>query len=177
MVMSRDTFTKAVISGKVTSSQISKLTKGGTLGGSLGNLMTQGGTVKVAGFSAGALTAKQVQALPVNPLKKALPTRLPTNFPSDTPPDYGGIALGIGDVALDLSPVGIGMGILSDVGNLAGLSMNALGLGSKKKGGNMVYDGRSRPRRKGASYWRNRYEAMYWKAKYETARYGHGRMK
>ena len=127
---------------------------------------------------------------PVAALKKEVrtggivDTRVPTNFPSNTPSmgaaggintgvDYGAFALGIGDVALDVSPVGVGMGLLGDIGNLAGMSLNALGIGSKKKAGVGGY-GR---RRHGASYWRNRYEAMYWKAKYETARYGHGRMK
>lgn len=195
--MSRETFTKAVISGQITSSQIAKMTKGGSLGGSLGNLMTRGGTVKVAGFSAGALTTKQVQAMPLTPMVKATQAkaaapapRVPTNFPVSPKPmvaaaasspaaagiDLGALgagALAVGDVALDLSPVGIGMGILSDVGNLAGMSLNALGIGGKKNAGGKY----GRSRRHGASYWRNKYESMYWKAKYENARYGHGKLK
>lgn len=200
--MSRETFTAALKAGQISSSQIAKMTKGGSLGGTIGNIMTKGGTIKVAGFSGGALTtAKQLAALPVTPLVKKSQTisnaravatapRVPTNFPISPKPvvaaaasspaasgfDFGALgagALALGDVALDISPVGLGMGILSDVGNLAGMSLNALGLGGKKKAG--VRYGRSR--RHGASYWRNKYESMYWKAKYENARYGHGRMK
>jgi len=137
-----------------------------------------------------ATTLAQVKAIQ-KPI--AAPARAPTNFPISPKPmaaaaasspagsgfDFGALgagALAIGDVALDLSPVGVGMGILSDVGNLAGMSLNALGLGGKKKRGVNYGDGKYR-RRRGASYWRNKYEAMYWKAKYENARYGHGRMK
>jgi hypothetical protein len=189
--MSRETFTAAVKSGKINAATISKLTKGGTLGGSLGSAATYGGQIKVPGFSGGALTAKQVKAMPLSPLaKKAKQQVAAPLVTSQLKPvsaaapqaaaaapgiDWGGVGAGaaaIGDVALDLSPVGMGMGLISDISSFAGMSLNALGIGGKKKAG-----GKYGRRKRGANYWRNRYEAMYWKAKYENARYGHGRMK
>ena len=180
--MSRETFTKAVLSNKVTPSQINRMTGGGSLGGSIGNIFTKGGTVTVKGFTGGALTAKQVKALPLSPLtksKQAINVKAAAAAPKNTAMkgtggtgfNFAGAALAVGDLALDVSPVGMGMGILTDVGNLAGLSLNALGIGGKKKAGGKG------THRHGASYWRNKYEAMYWKAKYESARYGHGRIK
>jgi hypothetical protein len=201
-IMSRETYTKAVIGGSVTPAMILKQTKGGSLGGSLGNLMTRGGSLKIPGFSPGAKTNAQVIAMPITPLKSSSSPLENKNASS------GGLPFKLPNITLpEIKLPSLGIKSSTTIPNVAETGVTALGIGGDygKTGGNMGYEqigaaigqavgniqwgdvvssitgkksssGKGKHRR-GAAYWRNKYEAMYWKAKYESARYGHGRFK